>query len=190
MKQHYIDIEEIPAKEVNDGFSFKNWSLRMLRNWPWFVLSLAVCLALSYLYLRYANPVYHAVASIVVKDEKKGAEVMDNSMMKEIGLGGNSKLVENEIEVLKSYDLMESVVNKLQLFTTVKHIGRIRDVDVFADDLPFQFEIQDREKIKNPIQWVVNDTLGGVLFAGTSDKSPVYIKYGQYYSADGIGFRL
>ncbi len=190
MKQHYIDIEEIPAKEVNDGFSFKNWSLRMLRNWPWFVLSLAVCLALSYLYLRYANPVYHAVASIVVKDEKKGAEVMDNSMMKEIGLGGNSKLVENEIEVLKSYDLMESVVNKLQLFTTVKHLGRIRDVDVFADDLPFQFEVQDREKIKNPIQWAVNDTLGGVLFASASDKTPVYIKYGQYYSADGIGFRL
>jgi len=190
MKQQYIDIEEIPAKENNEGFSFKNWSLRMLRNWPWFVLSLAVCLALSYLYLHYTNPVYHAVASIVVKDEKKGAEVMDNSMMKEIGLGGNSKLVENEIEVLKSYDLMESVVNKLQLFTTVKHIGRIRDVDVFADDLPFQFEIQDKEKIITPIQWQVNDSLGGVLFASDSDKSPVYIKYGQYYTANGIGFRL
>jgi len=46
------------------------------------------------------------------------------------------------------------------------------------------------KKIKNPIQWAVNDTLGGVLFASASDKTPVYIKYGQYYSADGIGFRL
>ena len=190
MKQQYIDIEEIPVRDNNEGFSLKHWSRRMLRNWPWFVLSLAICLALSYLYLKYANPVYHAVASIVVKDEKKSAEVMDNSMMKEIGLGGNSKLVENEIEVLKSYDLMESVVNRLQLFTTVKHIGRIRDVDVFADDLPFQFEVQDKDKIINPVQWQVNDTLGGVLFKSTAEKAPIYIRYGQYYTADGVGFRL
>lgn len=189
MKQ-YIDIEGIPVKENNEGFSFSNWSRRMLRNWPWFILSLAICLALSFLYLRYANHVYHAVASIVVKDDKKGAEVMDNSMMKEIGLGGNSKLVENEIEVLKSYDLMETVVNRLQLFTAIKHVGRIRDVDVFADDLPFQFDIQDRQKIKNPIQWEVSDTVGGVTFQGPADKSPVYIKYGQFYTSDGIGFRL
>jgi tyrosine-protein kinase Etk/Wzc len=190
MKQHYIDIEEIPVKENNEGFSFKNWSRRMLRNWPWFVLSLAICLSLSYLYLRYANPVYHSVASIVVKDEKKGAEIMDNSMMKEIGLGGNSKLVENEIEVLKSYDLMEAVVNRLQLFTSIKHIGRIRDVEVFGDDLPFQFEVQDRQKIKNPIQWQVNDTAGGVILTSASEKSPVYIRYGQFYTADGVGFRV
>jgi len=78
----------------------------------------------------YANPVYNAVASIIVKDEKKGAEVMDNSLMKEIGLGGNNKLVENEIEILKSYDLMEAVVNRLQLYVSVRHMGRIRDVEV------------------------------------------------------------
>src|SRR6478736_9274553 len=110
MKQQYIESEEL-IRQNGEGFSLKNWFSRMLQLWPWFPLSLAICFSLAFLYLRYTNPVYNAVASIIVKDEKKGAEVMDNSLMKEIGLGGNNKLVENEIEILKSYDLMEAVVN-------------------------------------------------------------------------------
>ena len=49
-------------------------------------------------------------------------------MMKEIGLGGNNKLVENEIEILKSYDLMQAVVNNLQLFTSIQHVPVLPDV--------------------------------------------------------------
>ena len=33
MKQQYIDIEEIPVRDNNEGFSLKHWSRRMLRNW-------------------------------------------------------------------------------------------------------------------------------------------------------------
>src|SRR5258705_3856803 len=143
MKQQFIGSEE--AARSGEGFSLKNWFFRMAHFWPWFAISLVIFLALSYLYLRYTNPVYNAVASIIVKDEKKGAELMDNSMMKEIGLGGNNKLVENEIEILKSYDLMEAVVNKLQLFTSIRHVGMIRDVDVFTGDIPFRFYVLNPE---------------------------------------------
>jgi tyrosine-protein kinase Etk/Wzc len=164
MKHQYREPDELSDRQDAEGFSLKKWVSRMLVHWPWFVLSLVVCLSLAYLYLRYTNPVYNAVASIIVKDEKKGAELMDNSMMKEIGLGGNNKLVENEIEILKSYDLMEAVVSRLQLFTTVKHIGRIRDVDVFADDIPFKLVVTNPLLIQQAQQWKVKDTINGILF--------------------------
>src|SRR5437868_11298116 len=118
MKQQLYHVsEDIMVRQDEEGFSLKKWFSRMLGHWQWFALSLAICLSLAWLYLRYTNPVYNAVASIIVKDEKKGADLLDNSMMKEIGLGGNNKLVENEIEILKSYDLMQAVVNNLQLYT-------------------------------------------------------------------------
>ena len=42
---------------------------------------------------------------------------MYSSALSEIGLGGTvNKLVENEIEKLKSYDLMGAVVDTLRLF--------------------------------------------------------------------------
>lgn len=179
-----------PVQQYAEGFSFKRWFSRMLQFWPWFLLSLAICLTLAYLYLRYTNPVYNAVASIVVKDEKKGAELLDNSMMKEIGLGGNNKLVENEIEILKSYDLMEAVVNHLQLYVSVHHIGRIRDVDVFGSDIPFRLAIENSEDIQETRQWKITDTTHGVIFRGEKDKTPVFIRYSQPHTADGIRFRL
>ncbi|MEO8404389.1 MAG: polysaccharide biosynthesis tyrosine autokinase [Chitinophagaceae bacterium] len=184
-----MESAEFIGRQNSEGFNLKRWFYRMLKLWPWFVLSLVICLLFSYLYLRYTNPIYNAVASIMVKDEKKGAEVMDNSMMKEIGLGGNNKLVENEIEVLKSYDLMESVVNSLQLFVTVKHVGRVRNVDVFADDIPFKFDVHNPISITDTRHWQVTDSISGIIFQA-GNKPPVFIKYGQAYNADGINFHL
>jgi tyrosine-protein kinase Etk/Wzc len=190
MKQQYPESDELLIRQNGDGFSLKNWFSRMSRFWPWFLLSLIICLSLAYVYLRYTNPVYNAVASIIVKDEKKGAELMDNSMMKEIGLGGNNKLVENEIEILKSYDLMEAVVSNLQLFVSVRHIGRIRDVDVFADDMPFRFYIENPDAIQEAKRWKVTDSTNGVILQTDESKPAQFIKYGQTYSSDGIRFRL
>ena len=189
MKQQYADAEEL-TRQYGEGFSLKTWFSRMLQLWPWFLLSLAICLSLAYLYLRYSNPVYNAAASIIVKDEKKGAEVADNSLMKEIGLGGNNKLVENEIEILKSYDLMESVVNNLQLFVSVQHIGRIRDVNGFADDIPFKFNIQNPAAIQDRLRWTVTDTTNGVIFIDDKGKAPLFIKYGQLFTSNNIRFLL
>src|SRR5436190_18668686 len=93
MKQQFKAPDELLAPQNEEGFSLKTWFSRMFSLWPWFLLSLAGFLTFAYLYLRYTNPVYNAEASIIVKDEKKGAELLDNSMMKEIGLGGNNKLV-------------------------------------------------------------------------------------------------
>ena len=170
MKQQYVDADELYTRQYGEGFNLKTWFSRMLQFWPWFLLSLAICLTLAYLYLRYTNPVYNAAASIIVKDEKKGADVTDNSLLKEIGLGGNTKLVENEIEILKSYDLMEAVVNNLQLFVSVKHVGRIRDVDAFGNDLPFKFYIQNPAAIQEQLRWKVTDTTNGVIFSDDKDK--------------------
>src|SRR5258706_888742 len=186
MKQQFKAPDELLAPQNEEGFSLKTWFSRMFSLWPWFLLSLVAFLTFTYLYLRYTNPVYNAEASIIVKDEKKGAELLDNSMMKEIGLGGNNKLVENEIEILKSYDLMEAVVSKLQLFVAVRHVGRIRDVDVFGNDMPFKLVIENPDELKEPMEWKITDTTAGIIFQGNKNNSPVYIRYDQAYAEDGL----
>jgi tyrosine-protein kinase Etk/Wzc len=190
MKQQYVDAGELLPRQYGEGFSLKTWFSRMLRLWPWFLLSLAICLTLAYLYLRYTNPVYNVAASIIVKDEKKGADGTDNSLLKEIGLGGNSKLVENEIEILKSYDLMEAVVNSLQLFVSVKNIGRIRDVEAYGNDIPFKFHVRNPAAIQDRLGWKVTDTTNGVIFFDDKEKTAAYIKYGQEFTSNNIRFLL
>jgi tyrosine-protein kinase Etk/Wzc len=87
--------------------------LRYLRHWYWFVLSALVMLVIAFLYLRYQQPIYKSQASLLVKDEKKGLD--SESMLKELEIFAPKKVVENEIEVLKSFTLMARVVKQLQL---------------------------------------------------------------------------
>jgi len=181
------EMDELRIWKEEENFNLKKWILRMLRAWPLFLLSFLICFSLAYLYLRYTNPVYKAVASLVVKDEKKGEDLMYSSALSEIGLGGTvNKLVENEIEKLKSYDLMEAVVDTLRLFVSVKLAGNVKDAVVFGDEIPFNIEIINPEAIGKVIHWKITYKAGAVFFRG-ENKEPV--PYGQILNSDGIKFR-
>lgn len=101
---------------------------RYLRKWYLFVIFLLAAFAVAFLYLRYTRPVYEVSSVMMIKDEKKG---MTGGMdiLKDLDLGGN-KLVENEIEVLKSRTLMKKVVETLRL-----NVGYYREASPIDTDL-------------------------------------------------------
>lgn len=189
MNEDYIRAYELPDK---NEFDLKRWLIRMIRNWQWFVLSIIVSFGLGYFFLKVAHPVFYAYAAILVKDDKKGAEIMDNSVLKEMGLGGDNKLVENETEVLKSPDLMEAVVKKLKLYIDANRIGKFRKISVFQNEIPFQMEVANIDKIKGDdndmIEWIIGKANGGYLFKNASDKEFKLLKYGESYTYSGITF--
>jgi uncharacterized protein involved in exopolysaccharide biosynthesis len=100
--------------EKNEIIDFRIVLGRYLRFWYLFLISAILCLALAFAYLWYVRPTFEAKAVLLIKDEKKGLSA-GNDIMKELELFGGNKLVENEIEVLKSRGLMEKVVDDLNL---------------------------------------------------------------------------
>ena len=81
---------------------------RYLIHWPWFVVSVIVCVALAWGYLRLTTPVYNISATVLIKDEKKGGGANMSSELEKMGLNGfvsSSSNIENEVEVLKSRTL-------------------------------------------------------------------------------------
>ena len=116
-------------QEEEEDFNLRNFVFKYLRHWPWFVLSVLLCSTAAWLYLRYSTPIYEVSATLLVKDEEKGM-ASGAEMLEELGMMGGSKLVENEIEILKSRTLMEKVVDALNLTVSYWHEGRIRDVEL------------------------------------------------------------
>lgn len=100
--------------EVEQQPDLRIMLMRYVRKWPWFVLSLVLALAGAYVYLLYQPPVYKVHASLLIKDEKKNG-LSGDGIMKELNLFGNNKVIENEIEILTSFTLMDRVVNNLGL---------------------------------------------------------------------------
>ena len=65
-----------------ESVDVKQLLFKILRSWPWIALSLIVAVTTAWLYNRYAEPLYKATASIMIKDEKKGgAGLLDNPLL-------------------------------------------------------------------------------------------------------------
>src|SRR5690606_37959657 len=85
--------------------------------WPLFLILIISCLLVAWGYLQFATPVYEASASIIIKDEEKGVD--DSRIMESMNPFDSKKIVENEIEVLQSRDLMNVVVGSLNLYAPI-----------------------------------------------------------------------
>ncbi|AQG81400.1 GumC family protein [Spirosoma montaniterrae] len=87
--------------------------MRYARHWKWFVASLILAGAGAYAYLLYQTPIYKVQTSLLIKDDKKG--LSEENILKEMDIFAPKKVVENEMEILKSHALMDKVVGGLGL---------------------------------------------------------------------------
>lgn len=117
-------------QEKEEDFNLRLFFLKYLRYWYWFVLALILTIGGAYLYLQYAVPIYKVSAALLIKDEKKGTS-SSNDILKELNMFSGSKIVENEIEVLKSKVLAEKVIDDLNLTVSYYKEGWMRDAELF-----------------------------------------------------------
>lgn len=83
--------------------------------WPLFIFCIIACLFAAWFYLRTTAPQYEITASIMLKEEKetRGEDVINSFNQVE-----GKKVVDNEIEILKSNALMTDVVKNLGLYAS------------------------------------------------------------------------
>lgn len=133
--------EIISNPDDGEAVDIKQLLLDYLRYWPWFVLSVVLCLGTAYLYLRYATPIYSTSTEVKVLDEN------DDGSLDLSGLDGAQSLfnvskikLENEIQIMKSRRLMRKVVKNLGLNTVYSTSGTIKEVELFNNEVPFEIE--------------------------------------------------
>lgn len=109
------------GEQSEEQVNIQELLFRYLIHWPWFVVSIIICIACAWGYLRLTTPIYNISATVLIKDEKKGGGASMSSDLEKMGLEGfvsSSNNVDNEIEVLRSKSLAREVVNNLGLFVT------------------------------------------------------------------------
>tara|TARA_R110002051_G_scaffold64139_2_gene116802 strand:+ start:49745 stop:52057 length:2313 start_codon:yes stop_codon:yes gene_type:complete len=126
-------MKEAPfTLDLNDekiSLDLKSLVLKYLRYWPLFVGAIILCLALAVLYLRYAPTIYQSTSKIKIVDETKEIDVMADPLS---ALNGSSKInMDNETEILKSYRLLNQVVEDLNLGVSYSKIGKIKSTPVW-----------------------------------------------------------
>lgn len=166
---------------------------KYLSHWKWFVLSLIAFMSLAVVYLRYAVPQYKASISILIKDERKGGDVMDElSAFSDLSALANMKSnVDNEIEVLKSRRLVEQTILNLMLNVSYINMGRLKSDDVYKyRDFDVLFTQFDGRFFKKHWYFTVQPKTDSTYLLGGENERVQEVRYGQLITAPYCNFKV
>ena len=103
-----------PGEE--DSFDFKRNLSLFISNWYWFAISLFIALSLAYGINRWSAEVYTVSSTLLIKDDPNSA--ITNIFPGSEGIR-NQQNVNNEIGILKSFNLNSRVMQELPEFSVI-----------------------------------------------------------------------
>lgn len=139
-------------KFIEEKFDVTGLILEYLNNWKFFIISLAICLGVSFWYIRTIIPTYRVGASIYLNDDtatKTSAITMspvDNMMEMK------NSIDETELEILKSRNSLMQVVDTLGLSYSYFTVGKWRDIPVYkTNPVIASMDSLDLKALKAPL---------------------------------------
>jgi uncharacterized protein involved in exopolysaccharide biosynthesis len=129
----------------NSNINIREEIEKYLIHWRWFIISVIITLGIAFIYLRYSEKIYKINTTIIVKDEKRGGGIASEmAAFSDLGLfsGGKSN-IENEIQILKSRNLAEKTIRRLQLNIAYINEGRVVKSELYNNS-PISFNFIER----------------------------------------------
>jgi tyrosine-protein kinase Etk/Wzc len=182
-----IEEQYINNKNELSNLGVKDLFFKYIRFLPVFIISLAMALFGSYLYLRYTTPYYRASGTLMIKNDKQsGGGNRGDERLNQLVMNDGTQNIQNEIEVLKSKPLMERVVNTLNLQVIYKAVGKIKSPNIYKQG-PFLLQILQLSDSSRPfslnIKFANNNS-----FTVNDEKS--HFTFGQLFRNNYGVFRL
>lgn len=110
--------------QENREIDIKFWIVRILKNWYWFLLCCLLCGALGlYKYLS-STPKFQVDAKIMIRPSENESNPQ-GELMSMMGFG-NTKNVEDEVEIMTSRDMYLNLVSDLNLQTEYRKKSALR----------------------------------------------------------------
>lgn len=124
--------------EKTEPKDLKKILFNYLRFWPLFLIGTFLGLLTAHLYLRYTTPQFRISTTIMIKDDGGSTGLSEDAAFNDLTLLQSYKNIENEILLLQSKILMQQVVSELNLQTSYFIKGRVRDQEIYGNDLPIK----------------------------------------------------
>jgi capsular exopolysaccharide synthesis family protein len=111
------------------------WDLKAIiqiaiRNWYYFGVAFLISYSASYLYLRYSQPIYNVKSTILIKDEKNKAS-NSQEIISSLELFDQIRNIQNEIEILRSYQMIHKALQELDFEVSYFVKGKIKEGELY-----------------------------------------------------------
>ena len=150
---------KLENEQVEEGFDFRI-ILENLRSYWWlFALSVIVCVAGAFVYLRYATPLYNMSAKVLLQDSQKGGAVLSPAdMLADFGMQSKASNVENEMALMSSMTVVRRAVVDTELYIRYKW-GE--DSVLYKQTTPLQVAFDDETMANLPKAIKIDFTIAG-----------------------------
>ena len=177
------------SNQEEESLNIKNEISYYLFFWPWFLLTIIMALLGSYTYLRYTPNIYKSFAQIQITKSDASSSFLTTEVT---SLFGNRINIDNDISVITSQHILEKVVNRLDLKTSITQIGRVKSSFVNINELPFEISFKDSNKIQSwNLSFKDNEVLisNGIEKYDLTSKNNFENNYFHYYLNDSISYK-
>ncbi|MDP9048884.1 MAG: Wzz/FepE/Etk N-terminal domain-containing protein, partial [Bacteroidota bacterium] len=136
----------------NDSINFREIIINYGRYWWLFLMSLAIALIIAFIFYKLQKPVYTIKASLEMPENKDASNNNEKSALQQLDLFNAPKTVENEIEILKSRQLVKQVVDHLRLWTSYRPMDGIKKNELY-NNTPVNFNlVTSNQPVLNPLK--------------------------------------
>jgi len=174
-------------ENVEDKYDLKQELFKYLFFWRWFAFSIIICFILSFFYLRYSHNIYSTSAKIKILDKKEASLELPSAS----DLFSNNKInLENEIELLSAYTILDKVIEKQNLNASFYSVGDI--MTTRTAQLPCEFEqIISNDSIKEELVFEIyfnNETIE--INDINTDTTYLFNSYSTYTIPHSLPFNI
>src|ERR1044071_4281800 len=141
------DMETTEASgSFNTPFDLKKFIYKLIAFIPWIILSVILGFGAAKLYLRYTHQMHKISAYVLIKDDEESSP--DYNVLRELGVMPGSKEIQNQIDILQSYELSEGIVDSLNLQVKLNAEGRIASSTLYGRTAPVSIHIWQADTTK------------------------------------------
>jgi capsular exopolysaccharide synthesis family protein len=167
------------------AFSIKEVVVKYLSFLPLFILSLVLSLGTAYIYIRYSVPIYSASVQVLIKNPGKN---INSDLITQAVSGVRSINLDNEIQQIKTVELIKKVVEKGNFNLLYSKEGNVKTFDAYKAT-PFEvipLSISDSSKT---YEFKVSDFRNQGLKISFA-KGNKFLKWNDSFNIDGFAFKI
>ncbi|WP_349784961.1 polysaccharide biosynthesis tyrosine autokinase [Pedobacter sp. ASV1-7] len=115
--------------------------------WYVFVFSIGLSISAAYFYLKNTPPIYKISSTLLMEDDKKGDGELKGTAFSDLNMFKTDKKVDNEMEVLRSRDLIRPILKKLALETSYFQKNGFQKNELYGPTLPINVKLLGVNKL-------------------------------------------
>jgi len=134
--------------------------MKYVKYWYFFVLALVLSLGAAWLYLQTTVSKYKVSSTLLVQDDTKGDGLLKGTAFSDLNMFRSSKTVIDEMEVMRSRDLIQGVMKDLKMDVSYFYELTLKNKELYGNTLPVNVLLNkntDQAYIQKLSLTIIND---------------------------------